>query len=494
MGDLLRTPSPEEAAALREVFAQREYTDHKLIEKLGAVDLPTRRTRNRPRLMRATRGGTPLDTLARLFLFSAPVGEEAAREALDPVPLELPRDLGLVELHGGEVVPQVVLYPYGRLLLAFDPPDLVAQGAPPDMVMGISSSTVDLERFTVRRPVRNALDIGTGCGFQGLLAAEHSERVWAVDYSPRAVNFARFSAALSGLTHVECLEGDRFEPVRGRRFDLIVGNLPFVIAPSKRYLYRDGGMEADAFARSVIRSAPDYLEEGGLCQLICEWAHFAGRPWQERLEEWFAGSGCDVWVIELSSTLPALYAEAWIRDTERDDPEVFARTYEEWTEWYEREGIEKVSTGLIAMRRRSGGRNWFHLDEWPDHPPAGFGKYVLQRFAGYDWLENAETDGALLGARLAVDPGARLVAQNEWTAGGWHVTEARLCMAQAPAYAGAVNAHVVHLLGLLDGERTLRDAVAKLAAGTNVPFERVAAPCVPLVRRLIERGFLVPKG
>jgi methylase of polypeptide subunit release factors len=485
-------PPPEEAALLRQALAAAGFTDKALIAKLGTASLPTARTHNLPRLMRQTSAGEPIDTLARLFLFGMAVPAAAVRAALAPFPLETLCRVGLAELRGGEVTAAAILYPYGPLLMVFDRPEKVLAGAPRDLVMGVTGSTVDLANFTVRAPARNALDLGTGSGFHAFLAAAHAQHVWAADISARAVSFARMGAALSGLSNVECVEGDRFEPVRGLRFDLIVGNLPFVIAPSSRYLYRDGGMRMDAFAESVLRAAPEHLEEGGWCQVICEWAHLAGEDWEARMRRWFEGSGCDVWVLRLSTADPALYAEAWIRETESDDPEAFGQAFAEWTAWYDANRVEAIGTGLIALRRRSGGRNWFHTEEWRDRVPDGFGEYVARRFALYGFLETVADDAGLLESRLTVAPGARLLTTNEWTPGGWRVAEVRLAMDGLAGFTAGINAYAGHLLSFCNGETPLREAVARLAAALGADAGSVSAASLPLVRALIERGFLLP--
>lgn len=483
--------SPEEMSTLRKVLDDAGYTDRNLIGKLGAIELPTRKAGNRPRLLRMTNGGTPQETLIRLFLFGAPVDVAAARAALHPLRLESLYRMGIVESRGSEAVSRVALCPYGKYVLAFDRPEQVSAGARPDLVMGITSSTMDLVHFTVRERVRAALDLGTGCGMQAFLAAEHADLVFGVDRCARAAAFARFNIALNGLENVECLEGDRFEPVAGRRFGLVVGNLPFVIAPATRYLYRDNGMELDRFTRSVVEQVPAYLEEGGFCQLICEWVHPAGEDPAGRLAGWFRDAGCDVWVLRLSTAKPALYAEAWIRDTEPDDPAEFDRLYGEWTCYYERHKVEAISTGLIAMRRAPGRANWFHMEETSDHVPEHFGEQVLRAFAARDFLRDANSDEALLAARLSVAQDVHLMADNQWTPEGWRVTQARLTHASGLRQAGDINNHMAQLLARCDGRRTVRDAAADYAATLGVEWQRVATPCLPVVRELIAGGFLV---
>lgn len=485
-------PSPEEAGALRAVLAAGGFSDRELIGKLGGIALPTRRNHTLPRMMRLTRDGTPLDTLARLFLFGVPVPAGAARAALDPVPLETLCRLGLVEMRGEEAAATCVVYPYGDLLIAFDKPEQFASGAPADVVVGISGSTINLARFTVRQHVRNVLDLGTGCGFQAFLAAAHAERVYAVDYCARAVGFARFNAALNGLDNVECLYGDRFEPVRGRRFDLIVGNLPFVIGPAGRYLYRDGGMELDSFSRGVIRDAAGHLEDGGLCQVMCDWAHIEGQDWRERLASWFEGTGCDAWVLMLRTSEALQYAEMWALETDQEDHTAFTRTFDEWAEYLQRNRVESVSTGLVAMRRAPGRRNTFRIDEWRADLSGGFGVRVERALAISDFLRECEGE-RLLGVRLVASPEARVVTEREWTPGAWRELETRIHLPFWPEHGGSITPNLLYLLALLDGKRTVREGVAAVAVRLNRSFDEVAAACVPALRQLIAAQLVLPR-
>lgn len=72
------------------------------------------------------------------------------------------------------------------------------------------------------------LDLGTGSGICALQAARRARSVIAVDINEAAVRCACINAALNGLEHrVEARTGDLFEPVRGKRFDLVLFNPPF---------------------------------------------------------------------------------------------------------------------------------------------------------------------------------------------------------------------------------------------------------------------------
>jgi release factor glutamine methyltransferase len=77
------------------------------------------------------------------------------------------------------------------------------------------------------RPADRVLDMGTGSGVSGILAARAGATVVAVDVNPKAVACARANAARNGVAdRMTCLEGDVFGPVEGD-FDLIVFDPPF---------------------------------------------------------------------------------------------------------------------------------------------------------------------------------------------------------------------------------------------------------------------------
>lgn len=86
-----------------------------------------------------------------------------------------------------------------------------------------------------------------------------------------------FNARLNGLSNIACLEGDLFGPVRGRMFDLVIMNPPFVISPEMKYIYRDSGMEADQVCQKIVRKVPRFLNEGGYCHILVTGRNMPGR-------------------------------------------------------------------------------------------------------------------------------------------------------------------------------------------------------------------------
>jgi hypothetical protein len=196
----------------------------------------------------------PLGTLIRLLVLDVPVAEVEAAEAFAPLTLEHVARLGLLARRDGTVSALVRVVPHDELLVVSDRRLSPGQPAAADHVAGVHAPSLMLSHLTVRRRVEEALDVGTGNGIQAILASRHSERVVATDVNERALQFARFNAALNGAPNVELRAGSFFAPVRGERFGLVVSNPPYVISPESTYLFRDSGLSRDSVSHGVCRS------------------------------------------------------------------------------------------------------------------------------------------------------------------------------------------------------------------------------------------------
>ncbi|MCS7314101.1 MAG: class I SAM-dependent methyltransferase [Bryobacterales bacterium] len=488
----LAEATPTELARLRELCREAGYDEEGLARAFGLATPAERLERRLPHLLYLTREGKRLDTLVRLFMLGVSVTREETEAALGPELAEACARWGLVQRCGDAVSARVRLTPFRGLLLATDQPQRPEIARRADQVMGITPSTVTLANFTVRRPARNALDLGTGCGVQALLAASHAEQVWATDRNSRALEFARFNACLNNLANICFLQGDRYEPVRGRRFELIAVNPPFAVSPSLRYYYRDSGEPAERFVQGLARMAPEHLEEGGFFQMILDWVERAGQDWRQRLASWFEGSGCDVWAFRLSREPAPLYAYVWLRDTEPADATEADRLYRQWMEYFEQEKVEAVSNGLIAMRRRSA-RNWARFDEISTEVPPSAGEWVELAFRLSDYLETT-SDEELLAARLRLSQDARLIEESQVRQGRWQAESCRIRLCRGLYWEGRVDLRLKDLLARMDGRHELRDLLVHLAVELGAAPGKVITQALPLLRDLILRGFLLPEG
>jgi methylase of polypeptide subunit release factors len=485
----LSIDTPEIVERVRRVLQDTGYTESRVLEVFQAPEffaLPG--PGEQPLALHRTHGGSPLDTLLRLLLLGRPVDVETASRAVRPTRLEEWVALGLLRPEGEAVIAPLTLQPVGDLVLIHD--SHRRYGFSPEYVMGVARTSLNVANLTIRRSCTRVLDVGCGGGFQAFLAARHSDQVVAVDRNPRAVNLARFNAQLNGLANVEVLEGDFFEPVGDQQFDLIVSNPPYVVSPENSFIFRDSGLPGDALCRKIIREASQQLREGGYCQFMCTWAHLSGEDWRERLAGWFTGTGCDAWVLRFETLDPAVYATAWIRESELGAPQMSAERFAAWLAYYERERIEALSNGWITLRKASGQPNWFRCDDAPELlPPCG--ESIARGFEARDFLERASRDETLLETRLHVASDVCAEEECQPSPPEWTTTARRLRLTQGLAYACEVNADLLALVGRCDGERPLRILLDDLAATLGQPVADIALAALQVVRRLIEQGFLL---
>jgi release factor glutamine methyltransferase len=117
------------------------------------------------------------------------------------------------------------------------------------------------------------LELCTGSGAVALAAARSGASVTAIDVSLRSVWTVRLNALLRGV-RVRALRGSLFEPVAGRRFDLIATNPPYVPAASDTLPERgperawDAGRDGRALIDPICDAAPDHLLPGGTLLMI----------------------------------------------------------------------------------------------------------------------------------------------------------------------------------------------------------------------------------
>ncbi len=127
-------------------------------------------------------------------------------------------------------------YPYvvgsHRVPIRVDPTDVL----PP------SEATLAIAEAIVGMRARRALDIGTGSGMLAILMQRSGcEEVWGVDINPRAIKCAAANIRRNGMnapTHLKCVDVRGWLP--GERFDLIVGNAPFMPVPSGMQIISEG--------------------------------------------------------------------------------------------------------------------------------------------------------------------------------------------------------------------------------------------------------------
>ncbi len=132
--------------------------------------------------------------------------------------------------------------------------------------------------------VESAADICTGSGCLGILLAEAfpNAHIDVVDISPDAIDVCNINIGRYGLEHqVQAVQSDMFTALKGRKYDVIISNPPYVDAPSMAELpaeYRQepqlalgSGVAGLDHTHTLLTQAAEYLNDGGI--LVVEIGH-----------------------------------------------------------------------------------------------------------------------------------------------------------------------------------------------------------------------------
>ena len=119
------------------------------------------------------------------------------------------------------------------------------------------------------------VDMGTGCGILGVIAATKADEVVAVDINPYAVRCAKENAELNHVAEkMSFVQGDLFSSIRaGERFDLVLFNAPYLPSDDEdedSWLARSwsGGVSGRNVIDRFISGAPKHLEPNGEILLV----------------------------------------------------------------------------------------------------------------------------------------------------------------------------------------------------------------------------------
>ena len=490
--------SPDHVSALREAFQRHRYEVDAVVERMGAAAHAALGRNSTVAGVRALgEDADPLAVLSRLWLLQRPVPTTDLETALPGLVAPLTA-AGLLDQDGAQVLAAVDVRPYASddgasgWVVSDLSPNLDTDVRPirPDFVLGVSSASTTLAQLTVRRPVQRALDLGTGCGVQSLHLARHAASVTATDLNPRALELAALTAALNGI-EVDLRLGSLYEPVAGETFDLVTTNPPYVMSPPRsdadRLAYREGSWTSDGLVERVVRDGVAHLAPDGTLQVLANWAHVRGQDWTDRVEGWFAGSGCDAHVVQREVLDVHEYVELWLADAGLAGSPAYLPRYAEWLDYFAALDIEAVGMGWLLLHRAGRAVPHVRLEDWPwavEQPLAP----ALERELVAVGLERSLGDEELLARRwvLAGD------VVEETTGVPGEADPQHLVLRQQRGFRRATGpgAALAGVLGACDGELPLGTVVVTVAGLLDVDAGALTAEVVPAVRRLVVDGFL----
>jgi ribosomal protein L3 glutamine methyltransferase len=139
----------------------------------------------------------------------------------------------------------------------------------------------DGESLVEASSITSILDVCTGSGCLAILASNFfpDAAIDATDLSPDALDVARINLKDHDVeAQITLHQGDLFAPIKGKRFDLILANPPYVAKaetdafppeykaePLMAHISGEDGLD---ITRRILEEAPKHLKKGGT--LICE--------------------------------------------------------------------------------------------------------------------------------------------------------------------------------------------------------------------------------
>lgn len=361
---------------LGSALARAGFSARGLEPLLGAPDARVSEAEQEALWAFRARGREPAAILARCFLLQRPTTNAELRRALGADGLAAATGLRWIE--GGR--PRVQLSLHGDLVIASD---AQVDRPPRAFVQAPTTATMLLERLLL--PAGDAartLDLGTGTGYLALRLAGRASGATVIgsDIAPRALAFARANAALNGLPTVRFVRADGLAGFGRQRFDRIVGNLPFVLSPERRFTYRDG--TGSDFLASAVRGLRARLAPGGHAQYLGQWAVGPRHDEELLLARLAVAARCDALVLRLDSEPIDVHAARWSAGPGHIDTAERLRRLARWCSHHAAAGVERIVTGLLTLRRRDGARHGLVIDDLG--PGEDDGNAVARRLAVFD--------------------------------------------------------------------------------------------------------------
>ena len=121
---------------------------------------------------------------------------------------------------------------------------------------------------------QSVLEIGTGSGIVAMYASKLTDDITVTDINFDACLLAEKNFKDNGIENIEILFGNLFEPVKNRKFDVILFNTPYlpteddeVLDDTINYAF-DGGLNGRKVIDLFLNEVGNHLNDGGIVQMI----------------------------------------------------------------------------------------------------------------------------------------------------------------------------------------------------------------------------------
>jgi len=229
-----------------------------------------------------------VDTLVELFIDGRDVTVDRLTRHVSAAFVDAILETRLAEKEGAILRSRLCLFPcYGKYIVT----DQACKNDAINQVMWLWGESFILSGLVKRVPRRRVIDLGTGSGVHAILASDHCESAVGADINPRALEFARFNAALNGKRNIEFVLSDLFNSINGT-CDLLLANPPYLPDGGAQAgdNFWSGGIEGTHLLRRIVHELPLRLERGGTAHVIALYPLPAGTSLMNLFELWLGGA------------------------------------------------------------------------------------------------------------------------------------------------------------------------------------------------------------
>lgn len=476
------------------------YTEKGVRDRLGLKDLCQVALSAYPYYHgRCLRRRGKLDLAIALFLLQGTVTAEQLAELFDGPSRKVLRAARIIV--GDRATKtwraRVSIYPIGEERLfctdhKFQHDGWLKARVPRDPVMYLGADTYYLARTTLHGPIRSALDICTGSGVHGILAAGSAERAVGVDISPRAVNFARLNAMLNDAWNAVFLEGDLFGPVGGERFDLILANPPFVASPVYELAYRDGGPSGADVLRRIVAALPDYLTSGGVAQVVTHIAERDGEKYLDRIRRWMGGANMHLHSLRLGEEDILDYAVAHTKRAFKEDYDRYSGKLTEWITNLRSQRFKRVLGVILTFvwNEEAPHPPWTQEDE-AKPPTHNIAKELSRLLSAKKRVRKFGSLQELDAMRVGIPDDLTLTERRRPTGSGFETKDFRVVFKNATLSPELdIKPLVRDLLERVDNRSTVPEVIARLAKDTQQSASSLDERCRRAFLIMFERGLV----